>query len=388
MKRKMDDWLPSPDQELLLKSALSDHGEALCSWDKWKKSNDINNLDRGSYRLLPMVFHNLKDHIPPGSELYGKLKGTYRKSWFSNNMIMEAAVSLFSDLKVAGIDPLLLKGIHLINSYYDEIACRPIGDADFLVSWDEAERAGELIRMRGWRMKMKMRYPVFNTNSMVLFRSLDYINENGYSCDLHWNIIRHRCYPDADRKFLKRASEFRMKGVNFRGLCAEDLILHILEHGAYENPEPHIRWIPDVLMILRKREKIDWDLFLENVIMTDLVIPVKSMLEYMNDVLRIKKVEYPLRKLRLIQLSGESRIVYKNMLRSRTIVGRQYIEYLRRYSRYRIYIKEYKKGPVPAGISGLIRFFMFKWDVKCFIYFPFVFLKKFFDKIGRFLFRS
>lgn len=388
MKNNIYDWVPTRGQELLLRSALSEPDEAVRFWAEWENTNDINNLDRGSSRLLPMVFQNLKRHISPRTEIYGKLKGTYRKSWYSNNMIRETAISLFSELKKNRIDPVLMKGIHLISVYYDDMACRPIGDADFLVSWKEAEKVGNLMMKMGWKMIGKHRYPVFSDNFMSLRRAIGFVNEGGYKCDLHWNMIGHRCYPGADNLFLKKVMEFEINGNMFRGLCTEDLLLHLIEHGAYGSLEPHIRWIPDVLMILKKEKNVDWDYFLDNTIQTNLEIPVKVMLEYLNRTFVDGILRYPIEKLVSYPISGRGKELHESMSSSRTLLGHQIKAFFRYYFHYQIFCTDYKMESPPKGVLGFINFLKFRWDIKSNIILPFVFMKKVSKKILGYFFRK
>jgi len=334
-----------------------------------------------------MVFKNLKNLIPVENELYEKLKGTYRKSWFSNNMIQQTAGSLFSELKKMGICPVLLKGIHLINSYYDDTASRPLGDADFLVSWEQAASVDGHLRSSGWKLQAKPRYFGFAENSMLAAHGFMYINEKGHVCDLHWNIMAHRLYPDADKEMVKNSVKIAFMGDTFGALCPEDLVLHLLEHGAYGSPVPSIRWVQDVLTVLKKEKDIDWDRFLTNTLHTNLEVPVKVMLEYLLNTFNAEQIAYPLKRLAAFPASKMGKALYRSMLPRRNPIGRSINEYRKIYFQYRLFITAYKKESLPGGISGFIRCLKFRWDVKSNILFPFVFTVKFFQKFVRYILR-
>ena len=55
-------WIPSREQEFLLKAALLDGNECITAWEEWKLMADIEGLDGGSQRLLPLALYNLKDY--------------------------------------------------------------------------------------------------------------------------------------------------------------------------------------------------------------------------------------------------------------------------------------------------------------------------------------
>ena len=47
-------WRPTDDQELLLKAALFKGQAAKEAWKKWDAKNQIEQIDYGSYRLIPL----------------------------------------------------------------------------------------------------------------------------------------------------------------------------------------------------------------------------------------------------------------------------------------------------------------------------------------------
>ena len=51
--------LPTKEQELLLKAALLKGEEAIKAWHEWKTCVDIEFIDHGSNRLLPLLYFNL-----------------------------------------------------------------------------------------------------------------------------------------------------------------------------------------------------------------------------------------------------------------------------------------------------------------------------------------
>src|SRR5947208_1037833 len=52
---------PTAQQELLLRAVLAKGEQALTAWQEWKADIDIENLDEGSTRLLPLLCRNLKN---------------------------------------------------------------------------------------------------------------------------------------------------------------------------------------------------------------------------------------------------------------------------------------------------------------------------------------
>ena len=66
-----------------------------------------------------------------------KVKGIYRKTWLSNQLIERTARQLVQTL---GVDVVLLKGLALTLRYYQSHGARPMEDFDVLVRLSDLER--------------------------------------------------------------------------------------------------------------------------------------------------------------------------------------------------------------------------------------------------------
>lgn len=124
---------PTPQQELLLRASLFEEQEALQAWEAWKAQINWNDyLDAGSFRLLPLLFHNLQQHGVQ-DPLMHKLKGIYRKTWCENQIAFQKLAVLLQSFQKAGIKTLVLKGAALTVRHYQNNGLRPMNDFDVLV---------------------------------------------------------------------------------------------------------------------------------------------------------------------------------------------------------------------------------------------------------------
>jgi hypothetical protein len=121
---------PTARQELLLRAALLPTAEAGAAWSEWAAGPAMDNLDEGSYRLLPLVYRNLKAQRIQ-HRLMGTLKGLYRRAWCENQLLFHRTVGVLESLRKAGIPTLLLKGAALALEYYKDLGARPMSDLDF-----------------------------------------------------------------------------------------------------------------------------------------------------------------------------------------------------------------------------------------------------------------
>ena len=98
MKLSEDSSFATKDQELLLRAALLKGADAVEAWNEWKSAVDWEgHLDNGSFRLLPLLYTNLK-RLEVRDPLMGKLKGIYLKAWYENQRLFFEASKILDYL--------------------------------------------------------------------------------------------------------------------------------------------------------------------------------------------------------------------------------------------------------------------------------------------------
>jgi hypothetical protein len=244
---------------LLLKAALLAEDEAAAAWSEWDESTwravlDAAHLDMASFRTLPLVNRNLSGHPAlAGSE--GILRGIYRRSWVANQMIQRAAGEAIEILQASAIDVLVLKGLALALSYYDEASQRPMADFDLLVHIDSAVDAIAILQEAGWRPASRY---TFTADSLEERSALLLMSDDGDQLDLHWSAFQQARHPIADADLWERSEPLEVGHVPTSTLCPAHQLVQVVAHGSLWNTVPTIRWVPDVMMLLRNSE-VDWD---------------------------------------------------------------------------------------------------------------------------------
>src|SRR5947209_6589385 len=76
-KKKDFVWLPDSSEELLLKAGLEKGATAIAAWLEYKAKIDLLKITEAERRLLPLVYHNLRQHEFT-DELTDFLKNTHR----------------------------------------------------------------------------------------------------------------------------------------------------------------------------------------------------------------------------------------------------------------------------------------------------------------------
>lgn len=250
---------PTPRQLLLLR-AIFGRGDVLFhAFNDWKKSVNIEtDIDPGSYRLLPMLYHSLKTN---GIEdpLLGKLKGIYKQTWVKNNFLFITSKHILLLLEKHGINTLVLKGAAMALHYYQDFGLRSMQDFDILIPVQHRKEAINLLLKNGF-------YPVLLSKSrlsesfLTIQHSWGFINPAKQNIDLHWHTMYECLTLEANDFFWNGAEDLTVFGVNTKTLNASDQIVHICAHGISGNVVPPIRWIADTIMIIEKSgDTIDWD---------------------------------------------------------------------------------------------------------------------------------
>src|ERR1700687_674202 len=178
---------PLPDQMEtdLLRAALLDGDAALAAYCRWRKKLDIDALDFGSQRVLPLLYKNLEAH-GIDDPLMGRFRGVARYAWFLNQTLTAATAPLLKQFKQAHVPVILLKGMALVSSLPSQKALRAMQDVDLLVRPSDAAAAIDLLMANGWR---------FHDGTTANFIKLEELRRaSGYGLeagrnrelDLHW----------------------------------------------------------------------------------------------------------------------------------------------------------------------------------------------------------
>jgi hypothetical protein len=243
---------PSDQHRLLLSAGLGDRGEAFDAWTRWQRQHDLDAIDAGALRLLPLVYRNLTAHGAAAGASLGRLRGVYRQTWYRNQLVIGRLADLLRQLQEAGIDTLMLKGVPLALAYYGDVAARPMADADVLVRASQGGRAFEMATAAGWRAEGEPGPSRF-TAARALRDGL------GIELDLHTHVL-HECLGGGDDDvFWDRARPIDVGGVAVRTLAPADQLLHVIVHGCRRATVPPVRWVADAIVVMRASgDELDW----------------------------------------------------------------------------------------------------------------------------------
>jgi hypothetical protein len=298
------------DQELLLKAAILQGPDAIHAWQGWKDKTDLEgHLDRGSFRLLPLLYKNLLRHRVK-DPFMNKLKGIYRREWYKNQMLFFEMSKVLRYLHDKGIRTMILKGAALTVLHYKDYGVRPMADIDVLVPISEAVLAIDLLGRAGWT-------PIagFMDNDLHYRHAAQLTHKSGKELDLHWHLLQDSCRKDSDTDFWNNAVPAQMKDVSTKALNSADALLHVIVHGVKWNPEPPIRWIADAMSIINCSDsQIEWERLIHQAKKHRVSLRVKEALNYLRSGFQASVPEAVIDNLDNIPLSIMERFEFRRIM--------------------------------------------------------------------------
>ena len=274
---------PSEQQELLLRAALLPGTKALDNWQDWHAQIKIESLDADSLSLLPLLYRNLVDEkIDPEPQERIRLRGAYLDILGRNLTLFNRAKPLLQALNEAGLQTMLLKGSALASLYYPDNGVRPMADIDLLIRTHQTEEGIASLLQQGWEPRPR-RWEQFTKSYRQIAPSHEFI-KGRQSIDLHWHVLPECCQPDADDDFWDTAVPLDFQEIRTLALQPADQLLHVCVHGARRVSVTTLRWLVDVVMIVKHaKPAVEWDRLITQAHRRRLIPAVLDALSYVRE---------------------------------------------------------------------------------------------------------
>lgn len=298
---------PTPTQQWMLRAALMPNTAGRESWEKWIASVDIDHLDAGSFRMIPLLYRNLK-RIGVESPLLGRFKGIYRRAWYENQVAMHKLSGLLREFHEIGIRTLILKGAALALLYYRDLGLRPMSDLDVLVPANKAIDAMGLLRKTGWKPEKDLLERVTQDYLLAAKACNLARNESDIKLDLHWHVFQECLEPDSDVDLWERSLPVACSDVATLALSPADQLLHICAHAMEWNAIAPMRWVADAFTVISTTPDLDWSSVLAQARQRRLVLTLQYMLPYLRHLVDVpvpENVERELHRLPVEQVEHD-----------------------------------------------------------------------------------
>lgn len=296
---------PSPSQRALLEAALGDQGAGQAAWHRLRPTLDLDNLEPGSFALLPLVYQTLAANGSDDS-LLPRLKGIYKNTWVRNNLLLERTGETADALGSAGLRPLFLGGTLYAARFFPNLGLRPTASVELLADADQLEAARERLEVAGWTFRPEItegpsgpRYFSDDDGNLCVVRTalaFDFTVAGG----------------SAHAPLLDRAEAHLLRsGTSVLVPETTDALLAAVVLGARRKPTPAITWILDVAMILRHAgERIDWTRLLDTAMAGGQTIRLREALAYVSTLPTVDVPQHALDRLASERVTVTQRLIY------------------------------------------------------------------------------
>jgi hypothetical protein len=241
---KGDGFRPIESDELLLRVALSPPSEAAPMWSRVGPAVELRALESSSHDLLPLLYRTL---VAAGVEdrRLALLKGVYRRTWYSNQLLLRRAGEALGELGRKGIAASVFGGAALGLLHYRELGARAMWDTRIAVRPASVERARTVLSAVGWDL---------------------------------------RCLSSEDGERWAASVPLEIGDVKTCAPGPSDQLLRACAHGARSSGIGSWRWVADAFTILESSPgAIDWQRLLAHAVDRRVAPHLHMALSYLRD---------------------------------------------------------------------------------------------------------
>ncbi|OIQ19901.1 MAG: hypothetical protein BM556_05285 [Bacteriovorax sp. MedPE-SWde] len=172
---------------------------------------------------------------------------SWKQQWYHNTVLQDSLVELSRELSS---NVVILKGMALLDSIYEDTGKRFMSDIDLLVPQDEVSKLHDLLDREGYK---NITGPQWKGND---FKGEWTKTTNGIevNIEIHTRLFYHA--RDLDWE-LENSSITPLKI-----LAPNDMILHLIGHCAFQHNFLKLYWLMDIYLYQLNQE-IDWKLVLD-----------------------------------------------------------------------------------------------------------------------------
>jgi hypothetical protein len=248
------------EQQLLLLRACVFRGKrAIVAWNEWKSTVDMDRVDPGSQKLLPLLYHNLRHFDLQAPEMH-TARGMYRFTWYQNQMLFRAAATLIKSFRLAGIQTMISGRAALAALHNKNYGIRPMDNVGVLVPLEDINRAIKVLSDLSWVSTASSLPLEFMNRYCAGSFCHPFRNRSGQKIDLRCHLIPGHRDCEADNEFRENAVIVNIQGISVPAVNPTDQLMRICAKLVMADRGCSLGWVTDAMLILNGSEfVIDWD---------------------------------------------------------------------------------------------------------------------------------
>jgi hypothetical protein len=250
---------PSEQQKLLLRTAFAGGSRSLDAWGRLRPQLDLDELELGSFSLLPFV-HRQLERLQVDDPYLPKLAGIRRRTWYVNGLQLETMKPVLQALDEAGVDAVVAGGWQFPARYHgSDFGLRPLSGLELLIRPEAASACVRAIGAVGFG----------SAAAGATHGSVQLAHPDGRTCTLHTRFAQDFSVPEAGIELddlRDETTEVSLGGTPAHVLASTDELLRVCLDGARAGLLPDVLWVADALTVLGSdmRPAIDWQRLVEN----------------------------------------------------------------------------------------------------------------------------
>ena len=262
-------------------------------------------------RLAPLLYDIVRDTGILPAAVERDLRDSYYETARRNLVLWYELRLVLRALAATGIRVVVLKGVALAETVYDNVAQRPMADVDLLVAPTDLERLIEALRALGYAPPpIEMR-----TGTMAAYENEILLSAaKRADFDIHWSLFDspfHQHTVPMDW-FWATARPLIIDTMESLMLGPEATLLHLCGHVWLHHGGTPLLWMHDVARtIAYDRGPFDWDELVRRARAYHLVLPTQRVLSRVADEWAVPVPEEVLRELAALQPSADELRTFK-----------------------------------------------------------------------------
>lgn len=212
------------------------------------------------HALTPLLYGKLSPIGAPASiptNVLQTIRQAALQTASQNALLYHELNTILFALQDASIPTILLKGIHLAEFVYQNIALRPMCDIDVLVRIQDLPRLPQIILNQGYTLSRPydLEQEIIHMHHLPPFHKPPRIN-----LEIHWTITPPGTPVQIDPLGLfERSQPVFPKGVQTHILASEDLLLHLCLHNCQHEFQSGLKPLCDVADTIEYYQtRLDW----------------------------------------------------------------------------------------------------------------------------------
>lgn len=232
--------------KLLIRAALDAGNRGRDSFEAWKKSVNLTDVDYPSQKMLSAIRHHLDD-----DDVSHQVLKAARFTWLRSQLLINAGLRAGDKLTTEGIPAVFIKGGAILARTRVEISRRPMDDVDLLIRLEHVPHAVKALNQAGFFSDADSELVecpelVTRNTHAIAFRT-----DDGAEVDLHWQALKGPRNEAAEKALWSRSTHAILLGRQVLALSPEDLLMQVISNNR-EGSDSY--WVLDSLQIIRDNE--------------------------------------------------------------------------------------------------------------------------------------